>query len=100
MVCWRDKNRVRRLLTAIFCSALVCSASPFLVAQIPQTTHSADNNPTDHSLATTIHFLLPAQPLGDALLQFSRQSGVAIYSSAALLRNLQAPAISGQLTVP
>ena len=99
MVCWRDKNRARRLLAAIFCSALGCSASPFLVAQIPQTTHSADNNPTDHSLATTIHFLLPAQPLGDALLQFSRQSGVAIYSSAALLRNLQAPAISGQLTV-
>lgn len=115
MACLRDKNRAMWLLSQLCLSALGCTVASLLVAQTLHHNESIHNNVNNNNnsirsnnsetiiglekntSASAREFSLPAQSLAAALLQFSQQAGIAIYSSAPLLEGLQAPAVSGRL---
>ena len=48
--------------------------------------------------ASEIDFAIPAQSLADALVQFSRQTGIQVSSEASVTRDLDSPGVSGRMT--
>lgn len=49
------------------------------------------------ALAAEVTFNIPAQPLANAIIEFSRQSDIAVAASFALVQGKQAPAIQGTM---
>lgn len=80
-----QKNRRRWPQPLLLASALAaCLGSPLALAQ------------TSSNAQPQWHFQLPTQNLRDALLAFSRQTGIEIIIEANAAQNLQAPALNGQ----
>ena len=69
-------------------TALACATAPPPAAAQQQAAPA---------LQSERHFAIPAQALADALVAFGRQAGLQVSVDGALVRNVQVPAIAGQM---
>ncbi|ENO88759.1 TonB-dependent siderophore receptor [Thauera linaloolentis] len=87
----RNKPRSRLLpIAAALCGAFALLAGPPAPAHAQTGAQQAERS---------VDIDLPAQPLGSALNELSRQTGAQIFADGALLSGRPAPAVSGRMSI-
>ena len=87
------RHAIHRFRSSSLCSAIATAiflATPALAMAAPQ---------SDRIQEQTRAFDIAAQPLGSALILFGQQAGIQVSTSAQMLKNRQAGAVQGELSL-